>query len=176
MFKDVEYIDIKVVGSRNGGACRPARPDDIARFPEHYEAFKKRTEAPVTGTALAEWALVSRSLVEELAYHNVKTVEQLRDMPDVHASKMLGMMALKAKAVKWLESASDTARLNQLEALETANSEKDERIAKLESVVADMMVKLEATEEVAEETVEEVQPTPKKRATRSRKRRSTIKK
>ena len=164
MFKDVIYVDIKVAGSRNGGACRPARPDDIARFQPHYDAFKNRTEAPTEGTPLAEWALVTRSTVEELAYQNVKTVEQLSTMSDTHVAKMLGLSSLKAKAIKWLESAGETARLNQLEALENDNKSKDERINKLEKMVADLMVKMETPEPDSE--IKAVKKTP----TRSRRR------
>jgi hypothetical protein len=159
MFKEVMYIDIKVAGSRTGGACRPAREGDIARFPAHHEAFMKRTEVPSHGTPLTEWALMSRSMVEELAFMHVKTVEQLSEMSDTHAAKMVGLLSLKAKAAKWLDSAGDTARLNQLEALETANLEKDDRIGKLEKMVSELMIKLDAPETpVVPEVEPEVEP------------------
>ena len=54
IFKDVEYVDIRVAGNRSSNVCRPARPHDISRFPRHYEAFKQRKEVPLEGTPLVE--------------------------------------------------------------------------------------------------------------------------
>lgn len=104
VFKDTEYIDIKVAGNRSGGACRPATPADIQRFPEHYAAFKQRTDHDTeTGTPLTEWPIISRSFAEELAFFHVKTVEQLGTMADTQISKFMGGYDLRAKAKKWLE-------------------------------------------------------------------------
>ncbi|RKZ59718.1 MAG: hypothetical protein DRQ44_13420 [Gammaproteobacteria bacterium] len=116
IFKDVEYIDIKIPGSRTGGACRPARQNDIERFPRHYAAFKNRMEPPVEGTPLVEWPQISRSQAEELSFHNVKTVEQLADMADVHASKFMGMNALRDKAKAFLKNAAEAAPALALQA------------------------------------------------------------
>jgi hypothetical protein len=103
IFKDVEYIDIRVPGSRGTSVCRPARPADKQRFPEHYEAFKNRVEAPVSGTPLAEWALIPRSVVEQLSFANVKTVEQLAVLADSFAGQMHGGYGYKKMAKDYLE-------------------------------------------------------------------------
>lgn len=144
MFKDVLYIDIKVAGSRTGGACRPARANDLKRFPAHYEAFLKRTEAPTSGTPLAEWALMSRSLVEELAYHNVKTVEQLVEMADVHVSKFQGLNGLKNKAKEWLKQADKVAQINKIDSLEERLAQVIDRNEQLESQLQELMAEKNA--------------------------------
>lgn len=126
IFKDVEYIDIKIPGDRTGGVCRPATHVDKQRFGEHYKAFKNRTEVPLEGTPLTEWPLITRSLAEELAFHHVKTVEQLSTMSDTHSGKFMGLNSLKAKALKWLEQAGEEAKVHQLQ---HALGERDERIA-----------------------------------------------
>lgn len=108
IYKDVEYIDIKIPGNRNGGACRPATDHDKhQRFPEHYKRFKDRVEGADdnVGTPLAEWAPVSRSMAEELRFFNVYTVEQLASMADVHASKFMGLLPIREQAKTWLENA-----------------------------------------------------------------------
>lgn len=143
IFKDVEYIDIKIPGNRIGGATHPAQFRDRQRFPRHYAAFKERKSMPVEGTPLAEWPVISRTQVEELAFYNVKTVEQLVSMSDTNASKFLGMQALKRKAAKWLEDTDKTARINQIENLETSNKEKDERINSLETKLLDLITKVD---------------------------------
>ncbi len=106
VFKDVEYIDIKIPGNRNAGACRPATDADRNRFPDHYRRFKDRvTDTRMEGTPLTEWAPMSRSLAEELSFFHVKTVEQLATMADAQASRFMGLMPLKQKAQLWLENA-----------------------------------------------------------------------
>lgn len=139
IFKDVEYIDIRVPGQRSGGACRPAQYADKQRFPRHYLAFQQRKELPQEGTPLAEWPIMTRRNVEELSYHNVKTVEQLVGMSDGLAAKFMGMNTLKQKAILWLENAEDTARINEIESLKEANTEKDEKITNLESQMLNLM-------------------------------------
>lgn len=104
IFKDVECIDIKTPGDRNGVA-RPATEADKKRFSEHYRRFKDRVSSDVNeGTPLSEWSLVSRSLCEELAFFHVKTVEQLANMADTQAGKFMGLYALREKAKKWIEA------------------------------------------------------------------------
>lgn len=139
IFKDVEYIDIKVPGNRSGGACRVANFQDKQRFPRHYAAFQQRKEMPVEGTPLGEWPLMSRSQVEELAFHNVKTVEQLVAMSDGLSAQFMGMNSLRTKAKMWLEQTEDTARINEIESLKEANLEKDEKILTLESQMLNLM-------------------------------------
>lgn len=114
VYKDAEYIDIRVPGSRDG-AARRATARDIARFPRHYAAFKQRIELPEEGTPLTEWGGVSRSLAEELAFANVKTVEQLCDMPDNLASQMRGIVGIKAKAQAWVARCREDVTKEKLE-------------------------------------------------------------
>ena len=132
MFKDVEYIDIKVPGSRGTGVCRPVRPADKQRFPEHYEAFKKRVEAPVTGTPLAEWALIPRSAVEQLAFANVKTVEQLATLSDSYAGQMHGGYGYKKIAKEYLERTANDADKAVIDDLKAQNEALMKRLDELE--------------------------------------------
>lgn len=126
IFKDVEYVDIRIPGDRTGGVSRPASHQDKQRFAAHYTAFKDRTEIPLDGTPLIEWPLITRSMAEELAFHNVKTVEHLSSMSDTHSGKFMGLNSLKAKALKWLEQAGEEAKVHQLQ---QQLLERDERIA-----------------------------------------------
>jgi len=150
VFKDVEYVDIRVAGSRTSNVCRPARPADISRFPRHYEAFKNRQEVPLEGTPLIEWALISRSQAEELAFVNVKTVEQLAALADNFASQRMGGYDLKAKAIKWLEAAKETkvplAMQEKLDEAEERAEVAEQRANKLESTLQQMEARLNAME------------------------------
>jgi hypothetical protein len=103
IFMDVEYIDIRIPGKRDS-ICRAARMSDIERFRAHYDAFKNRTalSPELVGTPLIEWPLMTRSQAEEMAFANVKTVEQLVAMSDGAASNFMGLQSLRAKAREWL--------------------------------------------------------------------------
>jgi len=149
VFKDVEYIDIKIPGDRTGGVCRPATYVDKQRFGPHYVAFKTRTELPLEGTPLVEWPLITRSLAEELAFHNVKTVEQLSTMADVHSGKFMGLNTIKAKALKWLEQAGEEAKVHQLQQSLMERDERitdqDTKISELQNQMTQLLDKLELT-------------------------------
>lgn len=149
IFKDIEYIDIKVPGQRAGGASRPATFRDKQRFPRHYQAYKQRQEMPLEGTPLSEWPIMTRTQVEELAFHNVKTVEQLVAMSDTLASRFMGMNSLKAKGKMWLENAEETVRINEIETLKASGDEKDKRIEKLEAQVEAIMAKFDEPKKAA---------------------------
>jgi len=129
VFRDVVHVDIKIPGSRNTGICRPATPKDKLRFADHYNAFTERTEAPGEGTPLTEWPLITRSRCEEYAFIHIKTVEQLAGVSDTHIGKFMGGLAMKQKAIDWLEVAEDEAPMLKLKA---EIAERDERILKLE--------------------------------------------
>jgi len=129
IFKDVEYIDIKIPGSRNTGLILPASAKDKNRFAEHSARFKGRMDKPSEGTPLKEWPLITRSMCEELAFINIKTVEALAGVADVHINQFMGGIDMKQKAIDWLEVAQDEAPFLKLKA---ELAERDERILKLE--------------------------------------------
>jgi len=135
----VEYIDIKIPGNRNSGVCRPAKPRDIQRFPRHYQAFKNRVEGEedkIEGTLLAEWPVVTRSMVEELAFYNVKTVEQLANMSDSNSQQFMGMTSLKIKAQQWLDAAKEQKAATELQ---SELDKRDEQIAAMQAQIEELM-------------------------------------
>ena len=139
VYRDVEYIDIKIPGEKGNGVCRPARPRDISRFPRHYEAFKSRTSSELSeGTPLFEWVGVSRSQAEELAFYNVKTVEHLANVNDVDIAGFMGGNMLKAKAVEWLAIAEEG---KQSAELQKELAKRDEEISELKAAVASLQAK-----------------------------------
>lgn len=117
IYAEVEYVEIRVPGKRDALASRPATHKDKMRFAKHYEMFKKRIEAPEIGTPLTQWPRISRSMVEELAFFNVKTVEQLSDMADIHAMKLHGGLNFKREALEFLQDSSKTALIAENEAM-----------------------------------------------------------
>jgi hypothetical protein len=49
--------------------------------------------------------MITRSLAEELAFNEIKTVEHIADMSDTTASNYMSGMSLKRKAQDWLARA-----------------------------------------------------------------------
>lgn len=137
VFKEREYIDIRIPGARGAGAARPASLRDKKRFPKHYQAFKQRVELPVEGTPLNEWPIITRAHAEELAFLGVKTVEQLGGMSDAIASQFMGGQTFKAKANAWLDRAKAEVSVSQLEGeLAKRDAQIAELNAKLDEVLA----------------------------------------
>jgi hypothetical protein len=110
---EVEYYDIKVPGERDSKSG-PVNASIKQRFPRHYAAFKQRIAAPVDGSPLVDWAAITRTQVEELAFVNIKTIEHLANVSDVHAQNMRGLTALKQKAKAYLSQKEDTKFVDQL--------------------------------------------------------------
>lgn len=121
--EDVEFVEIMQPGNKDAIYRCPATALDKARFPVHYEKFKARiagAESALEGTPLSDWPGVSRGQAEELAFFNVRTVEQLANLADNLTGKMMGLVGLKQKAIKYLETASASAAV---EALASARAE-----------------------------------------------------
>lgn len=135
IYKETEYIEIRVRGNRDPQACRPATHRDKARFPRHYEAFQKRVEMPEEGTPLAEWPQIGRSQIEELTFLNIKTVEQLSLAADTHIGKLRGGYTLKQRATDWLQSSEATALIANNDALKTQVKSLEEKVNRLMSAL-----------------------------------------
>lgn len=163
IFKEKTYIEIRIAGQRDAQACRPITHADKQRFPAHWEAYQKRVEPPTEGTPLSQWAVISRIQAEELAFINVKTVEQLSTVADTNIQNFKGGYGLREKAVKWLENAG-------IEADKRDKVEMRDEIEELKAQIAKLVAATQLTETVEpkHDLVEEV-PAPVKRATRSRK-------
>ena len=162
MFKDTEYVEIRVPGKRDAQACRPASERDKARFPRHYEMFKQRIEMPEEGTALSEWPQISRSQVETLSFLQIKTVEQLVAASDTNLSQIHGGIGLKQRAEAFLEYADQTKLIAEKEALQAKLAEQDETMQKQ----ADELAALQATvaKLATDSAKEDEKPAPKRRS------------
>lgn len=135
IFKDTLYVDIRTVGDREN-VCRPASQRDIDRFRDHYTAFINRTSGPEEeGTPLIEWPAISRAQVEEMAYFNVKTVEQLANISDANAQKFAGINMLRTKAQAWLEKSKENTAKAEI-------AEYKARVAALEAQLLSMNQKI----------------------------------
>lgn len=139
IYDDIEMIRIDVPGQTDH-VERPCWDGDRARFPKHYEAFKRNQAMPESGTPLTLWPVLKPSQVAELAARNVRTVEQLAGMADVDASKMMGSASIRNQARDFVAAAKGNAPVLQMRAeLESRDAE----IAALKAQMAEAMKRME---------------------------------
>lgn len=135
IYVEKEYVEISVPGSR-GGVKRRATHQDKERFPKHYAAFQNRVSVPEEGTLLAEWPPISRSVVEELAFHNIKTVEQLASVSDALCQQFMGGGLYKQKAQKWLDNANSGLTVQKLQ---DELAQRDELMQQMQAQIDQLM-------------------------------------
>lgn len=116
IFDAIDYIKIFVPGDKNTVIDTPVTPEYQIRFKEKYEAFKAGKEMAPSGTPLEMWPQMTVTQVAELKAMNVSTVEQLADMPDQLAQKIMGSHSLRQKAKAFLEASLSDAANTKLQA------------------------------------------------------------
>lgn len=147
-FKEREYVKIMVPGDRlnivDRAVQRTGSPttDDTLRFSKQYARFKQQQEQVAhDGTPLNLWPGIGGSLVEELKYLNIFTVEQLATLADTHVAKIPRGQEFKRKAAEFVQATKDAAAVNRLQ---SALAERDDKIEALEAAVKDQAAKIEA--------------------------------
>ena len=112
IFKDEDYIRIFVPGDKNTVIDRPVTEIDKRRFSERWGKYQLgQQDSYGTGTPLNKWTKMTPSLVAELNFFNVYTVEQVADMSDSLGSKLMGFNDLKRSAKAFLEAGTGNVEL-----------------------------------------------------------------
>lgn len=140
IFVEIEYIKIITPGQKDNLETE-ATETYRQRFPKQYAQFKARTEQAVSGTPLAELPWMSIGTVAEYNALNVKTVEQLVNLPDAVASKFMGFHQDKQRAERFLDAANGVAADAKLE---KALEERDAQIESLRKQVEELIKNQEA--------------------------------
>lgn len=109
VFEEYPMIKMFIPGDKNTVIEDFVNEVHKKRFASRWEAFEKKMDQPIVGTPLAHWTYATPGLVAELNAMNVHTVEQLADLPDNLAQRLMGNFALREKAKAYLKAAKDTA-------------------------------------------------------------------
>lgn len=134
IFKDVLFVEIMVAGDANNVIQRQASELDIDRFRKVYELFMSGAEEQTLGTPLVEVPWLTRSQVEELMYHKIRTLEALSSVSDDACGRMPGLYGLKEKAKAHVARAEAAAPTEQLRA---ENETLKQQLAALTKTVED---------------------------------------
>ena len=117
IFRDVERVELFMPGDQYHKPVHNVTDEHRQRFPQAYTQFKQGIDDQITGGCpLEEWPVLSRSQVMELRGIGFRTVEDIRDVSDQHASPIMGMMSLKQRAKAFLDEAAELAQNEMLHA------------------------------------------------------------
>ena len=147
IYDQIEHVRIMVPGNKDSIVHRPVTEEDKRRFAKQYEDWKTRGEVSLDGTMLEMVSWVTKSQVEELKFFNVRTLEQLAEMPDVHAQKFMGVNQLRKQARVALKLADKqkgaTQLAKELEDRDNRLAAQDKAIQEMKTTIAAMKMQLE---------------------------------
>ena len=155
IYRDVEFVTIRVPGDKTMSVHRPVRPSDKQRFPLQYAAFKNKQGEIVIGTPLTLWPGIRPAQIKELEYFNIRTVEQLAAMADgVGGAQMMGITALRHAARTFVSAAKEQAPLlavqKELEARDNTITALQAQMQEQGAVLAKLLANLGSQKEGSE--------------------------
>lgn len=129
IYDDIDMIVIRTPGSQLTSIVSPVKYY-MDRFGDQYRKWKDTQVQAVSGTPLEAWPflMIKPSLIAELKYRNVFSVEQLATLSDTAKGTIMGGQELSRQAAKWIADSKGLADSNEKQALL-------DRIALLESMM-----------------------------------------
>ena len=134
IYDDKDMIHIFVPGSRDVVKA-DAHVGHQQRFRKQWEQYKSGKDQTTSGTPLHTVPWLTKGQIAEMAAVNIKSVEQLADMPDNIAQKFMNHHALKQQASAFLEAAKGAAPLLKMQ---SELAKRDEQIAELQTAIKAM--------------------------------------
>ena len=116
VFKDVDFISIVVPGDASSVVDRPASQNDITRFQEIYDRYKRNETEQIEGWKLESWPRLTQARVYEMKHLGFHTVEQLAMASDAQIGNVMEGQSLRAEAQAAVETAKDTATVQRFAA------------------------------------------------------------
>lgn len=132
IYKDVEMVEIFAQGGSHT-VLKKVTDEHREMYSHQYQAWKKGQEVAVEGTPLEMWPnpLMTPSMIQNLKFFQVYSVEQLADLTDSTIQKIgLGGIKLRKDASEYIERAHGVEP--QMAALKTENTELKDRLSALE--------------------------------------------
>jgi len=158
VYDNVEMIQIITPGDKLTVVDGPVKEYHRRRFSVQYDAWKRGEEAPTVGTPLSTWAQCSPADVAVLKSSNVKTVEQLAEMPEANRPQMPNFHDLQKKAQEFLKVIDNNAAVT---AMQTMVEDQKKEISHLNNVIDALRKKV--SEQGIEEDIPKRRGRPPKR-------------
>lgn len=132
MFKTVVYCNKITPGDKLFNHDQPATEQDKRDHPLAWERYEKKQTQQISGTPLEAWPILTTIQVHELKALNIFTVEQLADLPDQFAQRIMGYNMLRSKAKAFIDAAKSTVSADQMR----------EQLAQRDKTIAEMQRQL----------------------------------
>lgn len=141
VYEDRDFVEILIPGDRRSQVHEPVTAEHQQRWPAEWKAFQEGREAPLEGTPLTSWPPINRARAEELAYFNVRTVEQLAAIDDAKLANLgMGARELRGTAQKFLEAAAKGT--GPLERMVSENFRMKDELARKDQIIAEQAEEL----------------------------------
>ena len=129
--KDVDHITIRAPGSRDSIVAPVKYYMD--RFGEKYRAWKSTQMQAANGTPLESYPFLftKPSLIAELKYRNIYTVEQLASLSDTGKQSIMGGHELCKQAADWIAKTAANAVDTEKEEMRAKMAAMEEQLATL---------------------------------------------
>jgi hypothetical protein len=142
IYRDIEFITIKIPGDKTLDIHRPVMAADKHRFRAKYQAFKDATGEPVEGTPLSVLGEISQGQLADLAYVGIKTIEHMAKVADGNPiMQMMGGSKLKQRAAEWVKKNRVSSQISQTN---DALRERDARIDALQAQLTELLAATKA--------------------------------
>lgn len=102
-------------------------------YVEAYGYWQKGQEAPLNGTPIKGWQVLSPAMQENVIHANILTVEDLAQINEEAARRIgMGSLEMRDKAISWIKGAAGPGKLSQeMAALQVRQRMLEEQNAKL---------------------------------------------
>jgi hypothetical protein len=139
VYMDQDWIRITIAGQDKDIVERKARAEDKERFSEEWKKYEAGQSQAKMGTPLEMWPRMTPSWVANLKALNIYSVEDLATVSDLGVQK-IGMdgYKLRTEAQQYLNSASQTAAVMELEKLQATAEEQAKTIALQSQQIAEL--------------------------------------
>ncbi len=136
IFREIEFISIRIPGDSTMNVHRPVMASDKHRFRAQYERFKQGRGEALEGTPVEELGTLAVSVLEQLKFVGIRTIEQLANAPDT-VLRIMGGSVFKQQAVAWVAKNRKSSLATQTnEALAERDAKIAELSARLEGFIA----------------------------------------
>lgn len=147
IYSDREYVEIVTPGQPKSIVDRPVKPEDKARWPRAYEAFKAGQAQPLNGVPIEMANFIGPAQMAMLKAAGFMTIEDVAGASDTAKEKIgMGALEIVKKAKAFLQPAP--VREQELRAeLSKANA----MVAGLQSQIDQLRAAMEAKNAPAED-------------------------
>lgn len=115
IYDEVDYVRIITPGNQLSIVdTKVTREHSEVRFSDQYRKFKSSQSQARSGTPLEVWPQMTVGQVAELKAMNIETVEDLAELDDVLAQRIMGNHDLRRRAKAFLEAAAGEAANSKL--------------------------------------------------------------